>query len=519
MNKQLQNLTSQSTSPAPAHAALPFNLSTFQPCNFLAALPCNFFLALLLVICASCKPQQGDAAASQPTAKPLLVLAAASLKPGLEKAAAAYTATAGQSVQLQFGGSGSLVASLASGAPGDLLISADEESFAHARQKGLLAEGIPLARQQVCLAVAKGNPKKISSLSDLRRPEVRLLLCHPDAASIGSLCRRHLKEAWAPLQAKALALKPTVTEVAADLSVGAADATFLWDSMAQAYPQLELIALPELEGCASLAIAGLPASKGRPVEALAFARFLASPEHGAPIWKSAGLTPVPGDAWTPRPKLLVMAGSMLRPAVQPGLDSFAQREGCDITTVFEGCGTLTSQMSTGTLPELFVSCDWRYNEQMAKQMGSAEDFSRNDLVLAVAKGNPKDIKGLADLTRSDLRVGLAEPKRAALGILSAEALKTASIEVNPLVFSNSGDMLVSQLLSSSLDAALVYRSNVLSAPQTAASLDLIDCGLLSARQGLQIRADSGKAQISRRLADHLKSRQLPAGFSPRSEGK
>ncbi len=477
----------------------------------------RFLLAILLVVCAACKKPEGSAdASSAQSAEPLLVLAAASLKPGLEKAALAYTALTGKSVQLQYGGSGSLVASLASGAPGDLLISADEEIFHGARSKGLLAEGLPLARQQVRLAVAKDNPKKITALADLSRPEVRLLLCHPDAASIGSLCRRHLKETWTPLQAKAIAMKPTVTEVAADLSVGAADATFLWDSMATAYPQLELIALPELEGCSSLAIAALPAAKGHPSEALAFARFLASPEHGAPIWKAAGLSPVPGDAWSLRPKLLVMAGSMLRPAVQPGLDSFAQREGCDISTVFEGCGTLTSQMLTGTLPELFVSCDWRYNEQMKTQLGQAEDFSRNDLVLAVTKGNPKAVKGLADLTRSDLRVGLAEPKRAALGILSAEALKNASLEVKPLVFSNSGDMLVSQLLSSSLDAALIYRSNVLSAPQTAASLDLIECGLLSARQGLQIRTDSGKAQISRRLADHLKSLNLPAGFSPRN---
>ena len=95
-----------------------------------------------------------------------------------------------------------------------------EETFTKARTKGLLAEGIPLARQQVRLAVAKGNPKKITTLSDLSRPEVRLLLCHPDAASIGTLCRRHLKDAWAPLQAKAVALKPTVTEAAADVSVG-----------------------------------------------------------------------------------------------------------------------------------------------------------------------------------------------------------------------------------------------------------------------------------------------------------
>ena len=255
----------------------------------LAAHPFNLVLAILLVFCAACK--KPEVASSAKAEEPLLVLAAASLKPALEKAASAYAAATGKTVRLLYGGSGSLVASLASGAPGDLLISADEETFTKARAKGLLAEGIPLARQQVRLAVAKGNPKKITALSDLTRTDIRLILCHPDSASIGTLCRRHLKDAWAPLQAKAIALKPTVTEVAADLSVGAADATFLWDSMAAAYPQLELIALPELDGCSSLAIAGLPAAKGHPSEALAFARFLASPEHGAPIWKAAGLSP------------------------------------------------------------------------------------------------------------------------------------------------------------------------------------------------------------------------------------
>src|SRR5205814_9864728 len=99
---------------------------------------------------------------------------------------------------------------------GDLFIAADDSYVQLARQKGLAAESIPLARQVPVLAVAKGNPSKIGSIADLLRPDVKVCQANPDAAAVGKLVRQALekKGSWAPLKEKTLVFKPTVNEVA-----------------------------------------------------------------------------------------------------------------------------------------------------------------------------------------------------------------------------------------------------------------------------------------------------------------
>ena len=51
-----------------------------------------------------------------------------------------------------------------------LYLAADESYIRLARQQGLLAEAIPLARMRPVVAVAKGNPKNVRTLDDLLPP-------------------------------------------------------------------------------------------------------------------------------------------------------------------------------------------------------------------------------------------------------------------------------------------------------------------------------------------------------------
>ena len=48
-------------------------------------------------------------------------------------------------------------------------------------------------------------------------------------------------------------------------------------------------------------------------------------------------------------------------------------------------------------------------------------ISRNDMVLVVPKGNPKQVKSIEDLARPELRVGLAHPVNSALGALTDDS--------------------------------------------------------------------------------------------------
>lgn len=226
-----------------------------------------------------------------PSEKSLTVYCAAGLKKPVEAIAAQYQRESGVTVSLQFGGTGTLLTQLRVANKGDVFLAADEGSLADARKLDVIREVIPLAIQHPVIAVAKGNPKGIKSLADLERPDVRLALTNPEAASIGKVTQKLLGERWNPLAKKAVVMKPSVTEVAADTDLGAVDASLVWDSVIPQFKNLERVRVPELSDHEEKASAAVLTSAVSAPEALKFARYLAAPDKGGAIFKSLGFQP------------------------------------------------------------------------------------------------------------------------------------------------------------------------------------------------------------------------------------
>ena len=192
--------------------------------------------ALLLTIAAllaALALLQRKGTTSSSTATALTVYCAAGLKQPVEAIAAKYRAEFGVEVQLQYGPTGALISNLRVARRGDLFIAADDGSIADARKFELVREVLPLVRQHPVIAVRAGNPQNIRALADLLRDDVKLALTNPDAASISRVSKAALGDTWAKLAARATVMKPTVTEIAADLSLGAVDAAILWDRLSR----------------------------------------------------------------------------------------------------------------------------------------------------------------------------------------------------------------------------------------------------------------------------------------------
>ena len=172
--------------------------------------------------------------------KPLLLFCAAGLKPPVEAIAREYEQTFGVPVQLQYGGSGTLLSNLRISGAGDLFLAAGESYVKSAHALGLLAETIPLARLRPVIAVGRGNPKNIRTLDDLRRTDVRVAMANPESASIGRTVQELLQHAgqWAALEKRVTVFKPTVNDVANDVKIGSVDAGIVWDGTARQYPKL-----------------------------------------------------------------------------------------------------------------------------------------------------------------------------------------------------------------------------------------------------------------------------------------
>jgi molybdate transport system substrate-binding protein len=163
-----------------------------------------------------------SAASAVPT-----VFAAASLTkvfPKLEPAAK-YT----------FGGSGALQTQIEQGAPADVYAAASPKQPAALYAKGMVQRPVEFATNTLVLIVPKSNPAHITSVADITKPGVKLVICN---ASVP--CGDYARKAFANLGITSPAMKNVVsqttdvTQTVAQVALGQADAGFVYITDAKA---------------------------------------------------------------------------------------------------------------------------------------------------------------------------------------------------------------------------------------------------------------------------------------------
>ena len=198
-----------------------------------------------LLLGASLALARASAAFAEPaaTAQHVTVFAAASLTSAFRQIAADFEGkNPGVSVELNFGGSPTLVKQIQEGAQADAFAAADEANM----QKivdAKLAVGEPqiFARNRLTIVVQKGNPKKIASLADLAKPGLAIALGAP-----GVPAGRYAREAFAkagvavPESSQELDVKAVLQKVA----LGEADAGIVYVTDV-AGAEVDAVAIPD----------------------------------------------------------------------------------------------------------------------------------------------------------------------------------------------------------------------------------------------------------------------------------
>ncbi len=444
----------------------------------------------------------------------LMVFCAAGLKHPVEAVADAYRKEFGVEVQLQFGGTGTLLSQIRVAQQGDLFVAADDGSVQDARKFNAVREVLPMVLQYPVIGVREGNPKSIRSLADLMRDDVRVAVANPEAASIGKSTRAAMGAQWDAFSAKVTVMKPTVTELAADLSLGAVDAAVIWNSTVPQFKGVQAVRVPEFDSRAENVSVTVLAACRQPQAALKFARYLTAAEKGGAIFKSKGFEPVPGDRWAEKPELILYSGGVNRPAVEKLLKQFADREGVTVTTVFNGCGILCATMKTmgeptnPQYPDAYYACDICFVPPVADAFPEAVSLTETDIGIITRKGNPKGLKTLADLAQPGLKVGLCNAEQSTLGYMTKGMLKDSglleAIRKNVVVEVPTADFLVNQMRAGALEAAIVYRVN---AQPQAQHLEYIPIKHEGARavQPFAVRKTSPNHLLGHRLLEFLQA--------------
>jgi molybdate transport system substrate-binding protein len=174
----------------------------------------------------------------------------------------------------------------------------------------------------------------------------------------------------------------------------------------------------------------------------------ASPSAGA----SAAVT---GDV------TVFAAASLTGTFTQLGKDFEAANPGTKVTFNFAGSSALATQINQGAPADVFASAapaNMKVVTDAGDAAGEPTIFVKNQLVIAVAKGNPKGIQDLADLGEDGVKVALCA-EQVPCGAAAKKALAAAGVTLSPVTLEQDVKAALSKVTLGEVDAALVYRTD------------------------------------------------------------
>lgn len=485
-------------------------------------------LTVLVVVGAAAWFQSGSSTTSKP-GNAIVVYCAAGMRKPVEEAAIAFQKEFNVEVRLDYGSSGELEGKLelerTSRTPRcDLYIPADLSFAERAREKELTSENIPLARFELVLAAAPDHPSipQTLSIDSMLKTDIPYGICD-EKAGAGKKTREMLSDLnlWEDVQSQARVTFPRVTELAGAIKTSeTVHAGFIWDSTAKQFG-LSIIKLSELKKNTSDISANVATTSQNPIWALRFARYLAAPEKGAPLFEKHHFTPAGGDAWELQPEVVFYCGGVNRDAIASALNRFQEREGCIIKTQFAGCGTLVGSIQSGrlNLPDAFMTCDTSYMSMVQGDFQQATDVSSTHICMLVRKGNPKAIHTLQDLAKPGIAIGTTDPQMSTLGALSHAIFEDIGIketirdQQSIIVTAPTAHELILQMEGhDKLDVALVYEANCQNLESNVETV-AIDHPLALATQNIAAARQTRFPALMARLMNEVLSAESKKSFT------
>lgn len=126
-------------------------------------------------------------------------------------------------------------------------------------------------------------------------------------------------------------------------------------------------------------------------------------------------------------RLLIFAGSASKPPLEEAIRLFQKKTDIKVDVIFGGSGYVLSQMIISKRGDIYFPGSSDYMEK-AKRDGHVFPETERIVVylvpaINVQRGNPKNIKGIKDLTRPDIKVAIANPESVCVGAYAVEIIE------------------------------------------------------------------------------------------------
>jgi len=147
--------------------------------------------------------------------------------------------------------------------------------------------------------------------------------------------------------------------------------------------------------------------------------------------------------------------------------------GLDVQFNFAGSSALATQISQGAPADVFASANqpqMKVVTDAGRAAGDPQVFTQNVLQIAVPRGNPGHVTGLADFAKPDLTLAVCAPD-VPCGAAAAKVFQAAGVTAVPDTQEEDVRAALTKVELGEVDAALVYASDVVSAGDKVQGID------------------------------------------------
>ncbi len=171
---------------------------------------------------------------------------------------------------------------------------------------------------------------------------------------------------------------------------------------------------------------------------------------------------------------------------------------------YDGSSTLVTQLQNGAPADVFASADEANMDKVQDLVTDRVDFATNSLQIAVAPGNPKKIRSLADLAEPGVITVICQAE-VPCGAASHKALDAAGVTLTPASEEQNVTAVLTKVATGDADAGLVYRTDVTSSGGTVEGVDFPQASEAVNTYPIAVLKDSTNSAAARAFVDLVTS--------------
>ncbi|GAA3640029.1 molybdate transport system substrate-binding protein [Lentzea atacamensis] len=156
------------------------------------------------------------------------------------------------------------------------------------------------------------------------------------------------------------------------------------------------------------------------------------------------------------------AASLSESFTKLGTEFEAAHPGSKVRFSFAGSSALAQQINQGAPADVFAAAAPANMKQVTDTgavTATPATFARNTLQIAVPRGNPGRVTGLADFAKADLKIALCA-EQVPCGATAKKVFEAAGVKAAPDTLEQDVKAVLTKVSLGEVDAALVYRTDV-----------------------------------------------------------